>query len=92
MVSAAPMTKPARRPRLWMSHAEGPVASAVPMIIRLTGTVEMVRSVTMVAAVSDAIEPRIAWFEPMIACAAASRPILRVGEPTGSRSSACPFI
>ena len=46
---------------------------------------------TMVAAVSEAIDMMIAWFEPRIAWATASRPILRSGDPV-ARSSIAPYL
>jgi hypothetical protein len=37
--TAAPKAKASRRPQVWMSHAAGPVATAVPTTIIVTGNV-----------------------------------------------------
>src|SRR5690606_2878468 len=60
----APNMKPCLRPQVWISQAAGPVASAVPMIMKLTGTVARLLSATIAAAVSAAMEMRIAWPAP----------------------------
>ena len=82
--TAAPNMKPWRRPHEWMSQAAGPVASAVPTIMSVTGKVARPWAGAMPAAVSAATEIRIAWLEPVSAWLTESSAMLRSGEPTAS--------
>jgi hypothetical protein len=78
MAMAPPAMKPRVRPIRWISSVAGDVPSARPMIIAVTGSVASAWLGAMAAAVSAPIDMMIAWFDPPIACAVASSPILRM--------------